>query len=278
MFTHINKTFGEYRVIHMRHRYKEMIRETFHTVSKIKQVLFKKKIEMKINYSFLEARFIDRPNRFLTRAEYNGTIVESHLPDPGRLKELLKPGVRILLKRELGENRKTKFSTQAVYDDDILISLNTLLPNQFTAYLLINRKIDFLKEWEICKKEVKCGKHRFDFQLKRGTESMYLEVKSVTLVENKIAKFPDAITERGKRHVEHLGEMAEKGLRTMVLFVVQRHDAILFQPQWERDSKFGSALFEAWQKGLDVRVIHMKMTLNKIHYLGELPFKLKPES
>ena len=107
---------------------------------------------------------------------------------------------------------------------------------------------------------------------------MYLEVKSVTLVENKIAKFPDAITERGKRHVEHLGKIAEKGLHAMVLFVVQRHDAILFQPQWERDSKFGSALFEAWQKGLDVRVIHMKMTLNKIYYLGELPFQLKPES
>jgi len=278
MFTHINKTFGEDRVIHMRHGYKKMIRETFHTDSKIKQVIFKKKIEMKINYSFLEARFIDRPNRFLTRAEYNGTIVESHLPDPGRLKELLKPGVRILLKRESGENRKTKFSTQAVYKNNILISLNTLLPNQFTAHLLTHRKIDFLKEWEIYKKEVKYGKHRFDFKLKRDRESMYLEVKSVTLVENEIAKFPDAITERGKRHVEHLGEMAEKGFRTMVLFVVQRHDATLFQPQWVRDPKFGSALFEAWEKGLNVRVIHMKMTPNKIHYLGELPSKLKPES
>ena len=100
----------------------------------------------------------------------------------------------------------------------------------------------------------------------------------VTLVEKEIAKFPDAITERGKRHVEHLGKMAENGLRTMVLFVVQRHDATSFQPQWERDPKFGFALFEAWKKGLNVRVIHMKMTPNKIHYLGELPFKLKPES
>ena len=191
---------------------------------------------------------------------------------------MLKPGVRILLKREPGKNRKTKFSTQAVYNNNILISLNTLLPNQFTAHLLTYRKIDFLKEWEIYKQEVKYGKNRFDFQLKRGTESMYLEVKSVTLVENKIAKFPDAITERGKRHVEHLGNMAEKGLYTMVLFVVQRHDATLFQPQWVRDPKFGSALFEAWEKGLHVRVIHMKMTLKKIHYLGELPFKLKPKS
>ena len=64
-----------------------MIRETFHTVSKIKHVLFKKKIEMKINYSFLEARFIDRPNRFLTRAEYNVTIGASHLHHQRQLKE-----------------------------------------------------------------------------------------------------------------------------------------------------------------------------------------------
>ena len=233
---------------------------------------------MKINYSFIEARFVDRPNRFITRVEYNGDILSSHLPDPGRLKELLKPGARILLKKEIGAHRKTMFSTQAVYDGDILISLNTLLPNQYTAYLLDNGKIDFLKDWEINKKEIIYGKHRFDFQLKKGNEMMYLEVKSVTMVENEIAKFPDAITERGKKHVECLGSLAKKGIRAMVLFVVQRHDAVLFQPKWSRDPKFGSSLYKAWRRGLDVRVIHMKMTINKIHYLGELPYKLKPES
>ena len=107
---------------------------------------------------------------------------------------------------------------------------------------------------------------------------MYLEVKSVTLVEKGIAKFPDAVTERGKNHVEHLGEMAKKGIRALVLFAVQRPDANLFQPQWERDPKFGFALYKAWQKGLEVRVIHMKMTPNNLYYLGELPFNLNPES
>ena len=103
-------------------------------------------------------------------------------------------------------------------------------------------------------------------------------MKSVTLVENAIAKFPDAITDRGRRHMELLGKMSEIGISTMVLFVVQRHDAKLFQPQWERDSKFGFSLYEAWQKGLNVRVIHMKMTVNSIHYLGELPFELNPKT
>ena len=103
-------------------------------------------------------------------------------------------------------------------------------------------------------------------------------MKSVTLVEDNIAKFPDAITDRGRKHVETLGKMAERRIATMVLFVVQRHDAKLFQPQWKRDPKFSFALYEAWQKGLDVRVIHMKMTPNYIHYLGEIPYKLNPKS
>jgi len=257
---------------------RKWLEKLFILIVKLNRLYSKKKIELKINYNFFEGSFIDRPNRFLTRVNYKGAIIESHLPDPGRLKELLKPGVRILLKKESGEHRKTKFSTQAVYDGDTLISLNTLLPNQFTAYLLTKRKIDFLKEWDLHKKEIPYGNHRFDFQLKRENEYMYLEVKSVTLVEKGIAKFPDAVTERGKNHVEHLGEMAKKGIRALVLFVVQRPDAKLFQPQWERDPKFGFALYKAWQKGLEVRVIHMKMTPNNLYYLGELPFNLNPES
>ena len=72
--------------------------------------------------------------------------------------------------------------------------------------------------------------------------------------------------------------MAEEEISTMVLFVVQRPDAELFQPQWERDPKFSYALYEAWQKGLDVKVIHMKMTKHNFQYKGEIPFKLNPIS
>ena len=77
---------------------------------------------MKIEYKLLKAEFVDRPNRFLTRVKYNNEIVESHLPDPGRLQELLIPGAQLLIKREYGNNRKTKFSTQAVYLNNILIA------------------------------------------------------------------------------------------------------------------------------------------------------------
>ena len=107
---------------------------------------------------------------------------------------------------------------------------------------------------------------------------MVLEVKSVTLVQKGIAKFPDAVTKRGRRHVQHLEKLAAEGLDVMVLFVVQRPDAECFQPQWKRDPDFGYALFEASQNGLQIRVIKMKMTTDTIYYLGEIPYTLNPGS
>ena len=105
---------------------------------------------------------------------------------------------------------------------------------------------------------------------------MVLEVKSVTLVEKGIAKFPDAVTERGRRHIQHLAKLVVKGIDAMVLFVVQRSDAKCFQPQWERDPEFSNSLFEAWQNGLQVRVIKMEMTTDTFYYLGEIPYQLNP--
>ena len=237
----------------------------------------KKTIEMNIGYKFIEAEFIERPNRFLTRVRLDGNIVDSHLPDPGRLQELLIPGVKLLLKQENGANRKTHFSTQGVYAGDTLISLNTLLPNRFVSFLIKNHSLAFLQEWKFQNQEVSYGKSRFDFQLKKNDAVMVLEVKSVTLVENGIAKFPDAVTKRGRRHVQHLAELAAEGLDAMVLFVVQRPDAECFQPQWKRDPEFSSALFEAWKNGLHIRVIKMEMTTEALYYLGEIPYQLNPE-
>ena len=81
-------------------------------------------------YELLEARFVERPNRFLTMVEYEGEIIRSHMPDTGRMKELLIPGATLLIKKEPGENRKTQFSTQAVYFGSTLISMNSWLPNK----------------------------------------------------------------------------------------------------------------------------------------------------
>ena len=230
---------------------------------------------MSLEWDLLEAEFIDRPNRFLTLVKYNGVIVESHLPDPGRLKELLSPGVTLLIKKEKNPKRKTKFSTQAVYLDQQLVSLNSWLPNQFVEFLLERKFISFLAKWDLIRREVPFGKHRFDFLLMRNEIPFYLEVKSVTLVEDSVAKFPDAVTERGRRHIEHLREMTKNSIDCMVLFVVQRSDANCFQSHWERDPQFSEALLNAYNDGLKIKVIQADIQKTKIVYCGELPFYLK---
>ena len=229
---------------------------------------------MKLPWKLLPAKFISRPNRFLTEIEIDGTKHLSHLPDPGRLKELLLPGVELLVKKENGLHRKTGYSTQAVYSGDTLISINSWLPNTFVEYLIKNKSISFLKDWQVKKREYTVGKSRFDFLLENEGKLLYLEVKSVTLVENRIAKFPDAVTERGRKHLMHLSEMQDAGNKCMVLFVVQRHDVDLFTPQWERDPKLGNALVHAHKSGVEIHVIKSKMEIDQINYIGELPFDL----
>ena len=242
---------------------------------KLNMIDSKKIIEMKNNQNFFEAEFIDRPIRFITKIKINNEIVLSHLPDPGRLKELLIPGVKLLVQKESGLNRKTRFSTQAVFKDGILISLNTLIPNKFVSFLLKNKSLPFLKDWEFDSQEVSNGHSRFDFRLTKNNLKKIVEVKSVSLVQNKVAKFPDAVTERGTKHVKHLAELISQDLETMVLFVIQRPDADHFEPQWERDPQFSKALLDASNKGVHIKVIKMKMTPQSLIYLGEVPYKLE---
>ncbi len=218
-----------------------------------------------------------RPNRFLTIIDLNGSAVESHLPDPGRLKELLIPGARVLLRPEQSKKRKTKYSTVAVYYQNTLVSLDTQLPNRWLRHLIDNQIIKSLIKWSVLKQEYKLENSRFDFHLKNNSDRMILEVKSVTMVEDGIALFPDAVTERGRRHLEHLTSMTKKGFQTGLLFAVQREDAGSVSPHWQRDPRFSRSLLDAFKAGVEISAIKGKVYPDKIVYQGELPVILKPD-
>lgn len=228
---------------------------------------------MNIPGPLIKAKFIERPNRFLTRVELNGKIVDSHLPDPGRLKELLVPGAELYLRPVPAESdRKTRYTTVMVKHDGILISLVSVLPNRFVQESLERRQLPVLEGFRLEKAEVSLGKHRFDFLLKTAEDNpFYLEVKSVTLVEDGLAKFPDAVTERGTRHVKALENMVREGQLAGVLFVCQRSDAQKFSPMHERDPKFATALERAHQSGVQVWCITTKVTLENMTYFQEIP-------
>jgi sugar fermentation stimulation protein A len=231
---------------------------------------------MKFKFSLIKAKFIERPNRFITIIEIKGVYHKSHLADPGRLKELLIPGVNLLVRKAKNlKNRKTKFSTLMVYHKGQLISLVSTLPNDFVKRNLVKKKIPFLKNYKLIRPEIPIGKHRFDFLLKnKFGENFILEVKSVTLVKNKIAMFPDAITLRGKNHVNFLTKLVIENKKAGILFVCQRPDALLFQPMWNRDPKFCDALQNAYNLGVKVWCITLNITENEITYHNQIPIQI----
>ena len=231
---------------------------------------------MKIAGPLKKGKFISRPNRFITHIDLNGEKVISHLPDPGRLQELLIPGAIVWLRPALKDsNRKTRYSTLMVEKEGVLISLDTTLPNRF-----IREDFDFipfLKGWCLVRSEYKIGNHRIDFILKdtQGNE-IYTEVKSVTFVEKGIAQFPDAVTARGKQHAELLTSLKNEGKKTMIICICQRPDANIFQPMWDRDPAFSHALFNAQQAGVDIKCFTTNVSLKEMTFCSEIPLNLTP--
>tara|TARA_B100000029_G_C17291833_1_gene857268 strand:- start:7 stop:738 length:732 start_codon:yes stop_codon:yes gene_type:complete len=235
-------------------------------------------IGVEITGPLIRGSFIKRPNRFITIVKIGNKSVRSHLPDPGRLIEILTPGRELyLLKANPSKNRKTDYSTILAKYNGELVSLVSSLPNKFVKECIDFKILSFLKEFELVKPEVVHGNHRFDFLLKdKSNEPFYLEVKSATYVENGIAKFPDAVTDRGKRHVQKLQALVETGFQAGVLFVVQRSDASSFQPMWKRDPKFGTALINAHKAGVHVWCITTRISKTNMTYKEEIPVNLKP--
>ena len=133
------------------------------------------------------------------------------------------------------------------------------------------------RNYKLVRPEVTVGKHRIDFLLESPQGNpFYLEVKSVTYVENGIAQFPDAVTERGTRHALALSNLVEQGKEAGILFVCQRKDGKLFKPMWERDPRFGNALVHAQNTGVNVWCITCSVSLKSITFLREIPVNLTP--
>lgn len=233
---------------------------------------------MKIEGPLVSGKFVDRPNRFITMVAVDGQIVRSHLPDPGRLKELLIPGTELLLRpAPKGSERKTKFSTVMVRHEGQLISLVSALPNRFVLESLQNGSLPMFNDYQLIRPEITHGNHRFDFLLQdKNKIPFYLEVKSVTFVEDGLAKFPDAVTERGTRHANALADLVQKGKGAGILFVCQRPDANRFEPMWDRDPKFSQALYDAQKAGVRVWCITTNISETQMTYQIEIPVNLVP--
>ena len=157
---------------------------------------------MNYNKNIVEAKFLKRPNRFQAYVLLNDEEIMVHVPNTGRCRELLIPECIVLLREENNPKRKTKYSLVSVYKDKELINIDSQAPNKIVEEALLKGVIPQLRKYDIVLREKTFGNSRFDFKLSNSnSEEYYLEVKGVTLENQGYAKFPDAPTERGTKHI-----------------------------------------------------------------------------
>ena len=212
----------------------------------------------------VEAKFLRRVNRFTAFVELNGQEEIVHVKNTGRCKELLLEGARVFLEEADKEGRKTKYSLISVYKGDVLVNMDSQAPNQMAAEALAEGKIEEIGEVDFLKREVKYENSRFDIYYQKGEKKGFIEVKGVTLEEDGIAKFPDAPTERGAKHLKELIKAKEEGFEAAVLFVIQMKGVREFRPNEERDQNFTAALREAVAAGVKILAYDCGVQVGKV--------------
>ncbi|WP_338604141.1 DNA/RNA nuclease SfsA [Sulfolobus tengchongensis] len=204
-----------------------------------------------------EAYVIERVNRFLVKIIFNGEVTYAHLHDPGRLRELIYPGNKVLIRETKGI--KTRFSITAAYANSRYVVVDSRLHNQIASKFLPSSY----------EKEVRVGSSRIDFKY----DNTFVEVKGCTLVKDKIAYFPDAPTKRGRRHIQELRELIKKkeGYNALLMVLVMRDDAKCFLPNEETDPKFSMEFWSALKEGMKVSIKTFRLVENKIEYVEDIP-------
>ncbi|MDG5786291.1 DNA/RNA nuclease SfsA [Evansella sp. AB-P1] len=220
--------------------------------------------------------FLERPNRFIIICQLqSGEIVTAHLADSGRLKELLLPGKKVYLKNVNDPNRKTNYSAVIVEREDGngWVSINTMLPNKLAELAIKERFFPSLEEWEYVRSEFKKGGSRWDLLLEhKSGKKMVVEVKGASLLMNGSGFFPDAVTERGAKHVRELGQIAkEDGWASTLMFVAQREDIVNLYPAKHIDPNFAEAMKEAKQNGVNMIGCRCAVSVNGIEIIDTIP-------
>ncbi len=222
------------------------------------------------------AEFIHRPNRFIAQVKLNDEILTVHVPNTGRLKEILLPGVKCLVRCEDNPARKTSHSLIGAWKNDMLINFDSQIPNQVVAEALLMGRVESLRQYDVIEREKTFESSRFDFRLKGdGLPDYYLEVKGVTLESGGIVSFPDAVTVRGARHLKELAAAKAMGFGAGLLFLVQLETAEYFTPNTPMDPLFTESLKQAAAKGVDIMAYLSHVTMKSLTLNRQIPVVIK---
>ena len=198
-----------------------------------------------------EGTFLSRPNRFIAMVDINGSTVRCHVKNTGRCRELLVPGARVFLSASDSPGRSTSHDLVAVMKGNLLVNMDSQAPNPVAAEGL--RLIPGFEDVTEVRREFPYGDSRIDIMAIAPGRRILVEVKGVTLEEDRVCMFPDAPTERGRKHIGELMHAVSEGWDACILFVVQMEGMKRFEPNRATDPAFADALSEAAAAG--VRII-----------------------
>lgn len=220
---------------------------------------------------------IKRYKRFMVDvALEDGQIVTAHCPNSGKMMGILEAGNPVILTHSGNSNRKFPLTWEAVNAQGVWIGTNTHRANLVAKQALIEKCIAPLAHYSHIQQEVPYGKNsRIDFLLTgNDLPNCYVEVKNVHLIRtDSKAEFPDCVTERGAKHMTELAAMADMGFRCVVLYIVQRHDAICFDLAGDLDPTYAKTAKEAHAKGVEVLAYNCHISTNT-----NVPFSVKMDS
>lgn len=221
--------------------------------------------------SLRDANFAKRINRFLASVQIDGREEYAHVPNSGRMAELLIAGRSIKLREKESRTRKTQYDLCLVDFNGFWVSIDARLPGVLLAESIGRNAFPDFAGYSLLKREITYRSSRFDLLLQRGRKRCLVETKSVTLVDEGIALFPDAPTARGTRHILDLTEAIGDGYEALLVFICQRGDARFLFPNKSTDPRFAESLKKGYRLGLNVFAFNCGVNEKEINLKDPIP-------
>ncbi len=225
---------------------------------------------MKFESPLIEGTLAKRYKRFFADVHLaNGSTVTAHCPNTGSMKTCADEGASVfLLEHPIHLKRKLRYTWEYTKGHDGLIGINTARPNQIVSEAILQGLVTEVTGYPELKREVKLGDSRMDILLSRGSEKCWIEIKNVTLLHDGQPCFPDAVTERGKKHIRHLADAVKRGERAIMFYLVNRSEGTRLTFAEHIDPEYVALLRAAKKNGVEILAYRTKPSLQGIE-LGE---------
>ena len=231
---------------------------------------------MRFSSELIRGILIQRYQRFLADVRLpSGEIVTAHCTNTGSMTGCKEPGSVVYISRSDKESRRLLYTWEIIEVGRTWVGINTMLPNRLVAEAIANGAIPELKGYDNIRREVVTRQGtRLDLCLDGVIGSCFVEVKNVTLAVDGVAAFPDAVSERGTKHLKELIWLRRKGHRAALVFVIQRNDCTVFRPADEIDAVYGRWLRRAVKAGVETLPYMAYVTPKEIILKERLPIRL----